>query len=230
MRKAFLNTAMMIFAIMFPAVGKSHEALVDAKRIEVKGLRYLNENELFEQMRYTMDKGIMKINIDSLKEAIAKNPMVYSSQLRVVNGGVVVEIVEKEPVYVCVVEKKGESIPFELDKDFRLISVRTIHRTDVPIVVFKELNMPKGQLSKRVISILKKIANLQRECAPLYREISEIALRDDGLCEIRLRGRKTKCIVRDFSFSTLARIVSVFDGNKFYPDALYVSHGFGVIK
>lgn len=203
---------------------------VDVRRVEFKGLKYLSPREIMEQVRFVKNNEMMRIDTDSLKEVLAKTAMVRTSSIAVFEEKLLVTLTEREPVHACAVIKGGETIPFELDDAFAVVSVRNIHRTDVPIVVFREEDLPGGRISARAIELFNSLTFLKKHHAEVYRELSEVKFRPDGLYEIRLKGRKTKIVVQDSAFSTLRYIVSALDEKKYYPGTLWVGGGFGVIK
>ncbi len=203
---------------------------VDVRRVEFKGLKYLTPRELMEQVRFVKNNEMMRIDMASLKEVLSKTAMVRASSIAVFEEKLVVTVTEREPEHVCAVVKASETIPFELDDLLGVVSVRNIYRNDVPVVVFREEDLPGGRLSERAIKLFKGLSLLKKHHAELYRELSEVKFLPDGMYEIRLKGRNTKIIVQDSAFSTLKYIVSVLDEKKYYPNALWIGAGFGVIK
>lgn len=203
---------------------------VDVRRVEFKGLKYLSPKEIMEHVRFVKHNEMVRIDMASLREVLAKNTMVRTSSIAVFEEKLIVTLVERVPVHVCGIVKGNETIPFELDDSFAVISVRNIHRNDVPIVVFREEDIPGGRLSARAIELFKDLSLLKKHHEELYRELSEVKFRSDGAYEIRLKGRKTKIIVQDSAFLTLKYIVSALDEKKYYPGTLWVGSGFGVIK
>ncbi len=203
---------------------------VDVRRVEFKGLKYLSPREIMEQVRFVKNNEMMRIDMTSLKEVLAKTAMVRASSIAVFEEKLIVTVTEREPAHVCAVVKANETITFELDDSLSVVSVRNIHRSDVPVVVLQEEDLPGGKLSARAIELFKGLSVLKKHHAELYRELSEVKFRPDGVYEIRLKGRNTKIIVQDSAFSTLKYIVSALDEKKYYPGTLWVGSGFGVIK
>jgi hypothetical protein len=202
----------------------------EARQVEFKGLKYLTARELMEKVRFTKENDLLRVDADSLKDALAKNPMVRTSSISIVGEKLMVRIVEREPAYVCAVVKGRETIPFELDASYAVISVRNVHRTDVPMVILEEEDFSGGRLSARALDFFGSLSRLQKNLAGVYREISEVRFLSHEAYEIRLKGRRTKIVVRDGAFTTLKYILSALDEKKYYPNALWVGPSFGVIK
>ncbi len=203
---------------------------VEVRGVEFKGLKYLTPREIMEQVRMAQHNGMMRIDTASLKEVLAKTAMVRTGSFTVLDEKLIITLIEREPAHVCAVVKGNETIPFELDDTFTVVSVRNIHRLNVPIVILTEEDLIRGQLSARAIEFFNRLSLLKKHHAEVYRELSEVKFRPDGGYEIRLKGRKTKITVQDSAFSTLKYIVSAIDEKRYYPRTLWVSSGFAVIK
>lgn len=219
-----------MYALFFQMLATLWGETIDVRQVEFKGLKYLSAREIMEQVRFANNNGIMRIDVNSLKEVLTKNPMVRDSSIALFGEKLIVTVSEREPAHVCAVVRGSETIPFELDDAYAIVSVRIIHRTDIPLVIFMDEDMPGGRLSGKAMEFLKNLSFLNKIHPEVYREVSVVKLRGDGLFETRLKGRRTKIIMQDFSFTTLKYIVSMLDEKKYYPSTLWVGSGFGVIK
>lgn len=219
-----------ISLLFFTFAGKPHDAHVEVKNVQIKGNRYINAGELIGKIQYVMHNNKLRINTSSLVEMLSKHPMIASYKFYSAGESLIIEIIEKDPIFLCAVLKKDEVIPFELDKDFQIVSVQSIHSTDMPIIIFEECDIRQGKLSTKAMYFLKVMDRVRKNQNRLFKELSEIMLRDDGILEIRLKGRKMKCFVKDMAFTTFESVLSVLDAKRDYPEVMYVSNSFGVIK
>ena len=200
--------------------------------LEIRGLKLLSRHEILAGVPVKATAKGMLIDVDSLKSSLAKNGMIEESGIEAGGDRITVTVKERVPVYLLAVRRGNEVIPFEADARMSILSVRTVHLADRPLVVLGENDLRGGVVSSRARDFLNEMGRLEESHEEIFREIAEITMRNDNMLEIFLKGRKTRIILpRDGrSFSALKYIVSLFDGRNYYPGTLRIGEGYGVIE
>lgn len=204
----------------------------EVEGIEFRGLELLSRHELLAGVPVKASKKGSVIDLDALKSAITKNGMIEASGISVEGDRIIVTVKERVPVHLLAVRRVNEVVPFETDARFAILSVRAVHVTGRPLVVMGEGDLRGGALSARVRGLLSEMERLEKNDGELFKEIAEIEIKNDNVLEIFLKGRKTRIIlpVNGRDFRNLRYMVSLFDGQNYYPATLRMGNGYGVIE
>lgn len=220
----------MLIILMMTAAGARD--VREIAGLEIRGLKLLSRHEILAGVTMKATAKGMLIDIDSLKSSLAKNGMIEESAVEAGGDRITVTVKERLPVYLLAVRRGKELIPFEADARMSILSVRTVHLADRPLVVLGEQDLRGGVISSRARDFLNEMGRLEENHEEIFREIAEIALGNDNMLEIFLKGRKTRIILPHDgrSFLNLKYIVSLFDGRNYYPGTLRIGDGYGVIE
>ncbi|HPA70793.1 MAG TPA: hypothetical protein PKY31_00900 [Spirochaetota bacterium] len=204
----------------------------EVEGIEFRGLELLSRHEVLAGVPVKSSKKGSVIDLDALKSAIAKNGMIEKGNVGAEGNRIIVTVKERVPAHLFAVRKGNEVVPFETDARFAILSVRAVHLAGRPLVVLGEGDLRGGALSSRVRGLLAELGRLEETDNELFKEIAEIEIKNDNVLEIFLKGRKTRIIlpVNGRDFRNLRYMVSLFDGQNYYPGTLRMGNGYGVIE
>jgi hypothetical protein len=221
-----------VFCAIDPCTAFAFRNVRKVKAIEFRGLKYLSKYEIINGSITRVEDDYFVVDIDSLSSLLKKNQMIASYRIAMEGENVKIAIVENEPAFLLCVRKKKRMVFFELDRGFKVISYMRVHAYDKPLIIISEEDIDGGKLSERVIRLLRLLQDLQADNVRIYDEISEIELCDLDSVRLRLRGRKTECIMSPTwkSFNRLNYVVAYLDRIKYYPDVLRLFCRFVIIR
>jgi len=172
------------------------------------------------------------IDIDSLENSLKRISIIESYNIDIKDEVLSLRIVEKEPFFCIALITGKETIPYELDREFNIISRKKVFSADKPLVLIKRGDMPQGRVSYKVKKICSLLSELRKERSSIYREISSVYVMNSGRVRVRLRRRKTDFILdpEKKNFIRLNYITGYLDRIKYYPERLEINGDMMVIR
>ncbi len=231
------NGLMLLFAItsisFYYNTAMASSDIRTVKVIEFKNLYYLSKYEIIDKVNVTIKGKDIIIDIDTLEKALQENSLVKSFRISENQGRLTVTVDENEPVFLLALKKGEKLIPFELDGNYRIISLSRVHAFNMPLIVVTEDEMKEEEPSsglKNLLAMLKGFSD--DDLSKLLREISEIDLTDMHKARILLNGRRTAFLMEPTkdNFYKLNYSVGYFDRIRYYPETFVIADGQGIIK
>lgn len=223
--KSFLNKSMLLGLVLALVPLGGAQAFRNVKKvsnIEFRGLNIVSKYEIMSRvdMRVVTD-GIL-VDIDSMTKALEETALVRSFRVAEQNGALIVAVAEREPAHVFAVVRGNETIPFETDERFGVMSVRRVHSTGRPLIVIGESDIVNGALSPRVAEFAASLRAFGNADPELYGEIEEISIAESGWTQVVLRNRRTRFYIEaEAVFPPVFRhLVSYLDSKNEYPVAV----------
>ena len=231
-RGAAKITVLFLVIAVFAGPGRADRDVREFSGIEFRGLDLLSRYDIIGGVAMkSTEKGIL-VDMESLREALGKNLMVDESRIDISSGALVITVRERSPRYLLAVRRGEEVIPFHADERFSIVSVRSVYLTDRPLIIVNDNEIRGGAISPMVREFLIDLERMTSKHRNLFKEITQITLKNDNMLEIFLKGRNTRIIMpreRDH-ITALRYLISFFDGAGVYPGTLRVGKDYGVIE
>ena len=170
--------------------------LMKVKEVEFKGLRFLSKNELVEKIDIRYDGNLFIIDLKSLERGFKNFPLIKKFSITETGQRLVITIIENDPQFLLAFRDENYFIPFEMDAQFRIISVKRVHLFNKPVIVISKSEIRKGKSSNRLKNFFKLMEELADINLSVYNEIVEIDLTDFHRAVILLKDRKTRFILK----------------------------------
>lgn len=218
---------------MFQALpADSFQDVRQVSRIEFRGLKYLSKYEIISRVEMRVLQGGFIVNIDSLNSVLRSMPMVQSYRVAEDNGSIVVAVVEREPQFIFAVQRSRNILPFEVDENFRVLSVGRVHADDRPLIVIRDDDLVEGDISPRVRNFAGYLRYVENRQPEFFRELSEISIAEPEHVSFMLRNRPTRYYVApgESSMDSVKRLVSYFDAVLYYPKVARIFGDMAVTK
>jgi len=221
-----------IFLLCLSAAGAaSADDTRKVKAVEFRGLKLLSKYDIIRGARLKAgDYGII-IDVDSLRQSLAKNHFIKSYQIEEIGGNLVVSVREKSPSHIVVVAKGGISSIYELDADNTIISKNDVHASNLPVLYITEREMQSDAIQGGVKRLFEVLARVKINNASIYRELSEIYFMGDKI-RVVLRGRKTEFVLMpgENEFKKLQYIAGYLDRAKKNPYEIIITDNAAIIR
>ncbi len=231
MKRAILTT-LCIFTVFHAVPGDTFQDVRKISRIEFRGLKYISKYEIVSKVEMRVVQGGFILNMDSLNNVLGNMPMVQSYRVGEDNGGIVVAVVEREPLFLFAVQRSRNVLPFEVDENFRILSVGRVHAEDRPLIVISDDDLVDGDISARVRNFAGYLRYIENRQPAFFRELSEISIAEPEHVSFMLRNRPTRYYVApgESSMDSVKRLVSYFDAVRYYPKVARIFGDMAVTK
>ncbi len=232
MRKVTAIAALLSAMMALPSLAPAGRAMRTVESIEFRGLKLLNRQKLLEGVPLKAADGGITLDVEALRRNLEQNRMIEASQIAESGRGLVVTVKERVPVYLMAVRRDGETVPFEVDGSFNVVSVRDLHLEGKPLVIIRGEELKNGAISAKIREFFREMSRMEMEHRGLFAEIDQISLENDNMLEIFLKGRKTTLYLKKegASFTALKYLLSILDERNYYPGTLRVGGGYGLIE
>ena len=221
MKRAALIVALLA-ALPFPARAEIREY----DRVDFGTLHWLPTGEIVLGAGIARRGNRIVVDTGKLENYLSKESMVKSYKLIDKNSVLRVLVSEREPLCTVALKAKNRTVLCTVDGDGRVISTGRSYRIDAPLVT-AYAGESKG-LPAPVQNLIAVFGELKKR--PLWRELGQVTLRQDGLCDVLLKGRPTVFTAgADFaSFVKIEALAGRFDSEGRYPRTVSIRDGFAV--
>ncbi|MBN2039903.1 MAG: hypothetical protein JW864_07680 [Spirochaetes bacterium] len=224
-------SVIIIFLLSF-SFAEAKKSIKKVMAIEFKDLKYVSKYEIIDSADVSIEGKQIVIDINSLRRALRDLSIIESFEISEHDQILQISVNEKEPYFtLCFFDGKRE-IPFELDRDFHIISMNRIYKANLPLVFIPGEEMNKSGVSKSIKNILSKINDIRSRNFKIIDDIIEIKYLNADFIKVLLAGRKTAFYVKPDleGFINLNYAVGYFDMIKYYPDTFTMPNGYGIVK
>ncbi len=220
-----------ILLSLLPLAVRGGDDVRRVSAVEFRGLKLLTKYDIIRGVRLKAVDGGIEIDIHSLEQALSRNAYLRGFSIHESAGRLIVTVDEKKPVLVMVVARGGTSTIYEMDEGHTVISRDDPHAANLPVLCVAGRDLRSDAGKQDVRNLLSLLNRVKRKNAGVYRELSEISYREEGL-RVFLRGRKTRFILRpdDAEFIKLKYIAGQCDRTKTYPDEIAISGDAAIIR
>ncbi len=195
---------------------------VSVKSIHLKGLKNINKFDVLRNVKTSISGGMINIDLDSLKSALDGEVMIDNYILKKENNVLVVDIIERYPLYVVVFSGKGESVPCLVDSRMRIIKSGFFFMTDMPIIEVKSEKTENEKDFSGIAGVAEVLEKINRTNKKLLSELRCLTVQEDRKILVSLRGRRTRLLIdrSEKGFLKLDGALKVLDGREIYPEFL----------
>ncbi|MFC1669562.1 hypothetical protein ACFL20_04165 [Spirochaetota bacterium] len=224
MKNKLIHIISITALVIMSGMAVNADNTIKVRAIEFKGLKYITKYEILKSTRVKADKGGIVIDVESLKKSLKNIALIKKYKVAISNGKMKISIVEKKPHLYLAVRKGKRIIPFEIDGNNKIISMKRIYHPAKPVIVIDDNEIIKGKLSKRARGICRLAEYLSKSEKRLYNEINEIFLTVHGKLKVKLNGRRTIFYLNAdrASFIRLKYITGYMDRKRYYSDKLNI--------
>ncbi|HOP29444.1 MAG TPA: hypothetical protein PK293_05540 [Spirochaetota bacterium] len=215
-----LPAALMVFFFLSPALYA--EKIEFFEKIEFRGAKNLDRYDVIRMSRAKADEKGIIIDTDSLKEVLEKNIMVKNSSLSREGNSLVVEIVEKYPLFTALLVDKQQSIPVLLDEKMNIVESGLFFRTDMPIIILSREYADSAEGKNTLLSVFELLMALKNGNGAFADELEEVMIDSPAELKVKLRKRKTLFVIKNElnGFLRLEKTAAYLDASARYPEYL----------
>ncbi len=219
----------MILLLAFPLMGKDE---VVVKRIQIKGLKNIDKRELFKGAKTFIRGGRIHIDREALIEQLHGNPMVEKYFLNVKNNILVLEVVEKAPLFLVIMSRGRESVPYLFDGNMEIVERGLFFQTDMPIIEMEEEYPVEDEAKDALHKIFGILIHLRSQEKGLFKELSLIRVKSYEKSMVSLKGRNTRFLLSNnlSGFLKLGGTIKVLDSGDVSPNFLDLTEKFVLIR
>lgn len=214
--------AVLLAVLPLPALGGVREY----ERVDFGALHWLSKGDIVQGAGIARRENRIVVDREKLENYLSKESMVKSYKLIDKNSVLTILVSEREPFCTAALRGKNRTVLCTVDREGRVIAAGRSFRIDAPLVA-AYAGEARG-LPAPVQNLIAVFGELKKR--PVWRELGQVTLRQDGLCDVLLKGRPTTFTAgADFaSFVKIEALAGQFDREGRYPRTVSIRDGFAV--
>lgn len=232
--KYLIMTAVAALFLVILGVETGHAERQNAvyKSVDFRGLEHLGKYEILNGAGVKVSEAGLLVDIGRLQAYLKKEPLVQDFHINSGGDRLVVTVREKKPVFLMAAVKGAQTVLFEVDARFDVLSVHRVHAVGQPLIIISQDEIVSGKLSPRIRKLLEMLSELRDGGSRLYREIAEVDAGAYPKAVLTLHGRKTVVYLdlRHFRKDTLGYIVGYLDRKGRHHERVEYFGDFAVVK